>query len=218
MDEVVEKLVYMVRHGQSEANASAVFQGLHSPLSEIGQTQAQKIAERVGHLGCEALIASPLLRTKQTAEAITALTGIMPEYSDLFVERIKPARLNDTLHADQEANALWHEWEKSLSTQDMRIEDGENFDEIMTRADKALAFLQNRPEKSLIVVTHGYFLKTIVARVMLGTHMTPEAFKHFQMHTHTQNTGLTVLKYKDRFETPLSWHVWVYNDHAHLGE
>ncbi len=97
MDEVVEKLVYMVRHGQSEANASAVFQGLHSPLSEIGQTQAQKIAERVGHLGCEALIASPLLRTKQTAKAITALTGLVPEYSDLFKDTFETPR-------------TWHVW------------------------------------------------------------------------------------------------------------
>ncbi len=218
MNDVVEKVVYLVRHGQSEANAAAVFQGLHSPLSEVGQHQAQKIAQRVQHLGCEALIASPLVRTKQTAEAITAITGLVPEYSDLFVERIKPARLNDTLHTDEAATLLWHQREESLSTPSARIEDGENFDDIVVRADNALTFLQNRSEKSLVVVTHGYFLKTIAARVMLGSSMTPEAFKHFQRHTHTQNTGLTVLKYKSGFEIPLSWHVWIYNDHAHLGD
>lgn len=213
----IEKIVYLVRHGQSEANAAAVFQGLHSPLSEMGQQQAQKIAERVQHLACEALIASPLLRTKQTAEAITALTGLVPEYSNLFVERIKPLRLNDTLHSDDAANALWRQWEDSLSTPGMRVEDGENFDDIMQRADKALEFLQNHPQKVITVVTHGYFLKTLVARAMLGHTLTAETFGHFQQHTHTQNTGLTVLHYKTGFEMPLTWHVWIYNDHAHLG-
>lgn len=214
----IEKVVYLVRHGQSEANAAAVFQGLHSPLSEKGQNQAQKIAQRVQHLGCEVLIASPLLRTQQTAEAITEATGLGAEYSDLFVERIKPARLNDKLHTDEVANALWHEWEHSLYTPGTRVEDGENFDDIMTRADKALDFLQHRPEKSLVVVTHGYFLKTITARIMLGSSITPEAFGYFQKHTHTQNTGITVLHHKSGFEMPPSWHLWIYNDHAHLGE
>lgn len=213
----IEKIVYLVRHGQSEANVAPVFQGLHSPLSEVGQGQAQKIAQRVQHLECDALIASPLLRTKQTAEAITALTGLVPEYSDLFVERIKPARLNDTLHTDEVANALWRQWEDSLSTPGMRAEDGENFDDLMQRADKALDFLQNRPEKTITVVTHGYFLKALVARIILGNNLTADTFKHFQQHTHTQNTGVTVLHYKDSFEMPRAWHVWVYNDHAHLG-
>ena len=38
----------------------------------------------------------------------------------------------------------------------------------------------DRAESSIVVVTHGYFLRTIVARVLLGPALSGEAFQHFQ--------------------------------------
>lgn len=216
MNEQPEKIVYFVRHGQSEANVSPIFQSLDSPLNETGKNQAQKIAERIAKLSFETLIASPLARTKETAEAITAKTGKQPEYSDLFVERIKPTSLYGKPYEDERADALWQDWEKSLYTPDLRVEDGENFDDLISRADKALEFLQTRPEKDLVVVTHGYFLRTMIARVVLGDTLTPESFRSFHSKVLTENTGLTVIRYEQTWEG-VAWRLWIYNDHAHLG-
>lgn len=211
-----EKTVYFVRHGQSVGNVTPEFQKLESPLSEKGHEQSKRIAERAKHIEFETLICSPLARTRETCEPIAQATGKEPEYSDLFVERTKPTGLEGKLHTDEEAGRVWEDWNKSLYTSGLRVGDGENFDDLIERADKALAFLQNRPEKSLLVVTHGYFLRTIFARVLLGDALTGEAFKAFQSHIEMQNTGLSALKYGDRYEGP-GWHVWIYNDHAHLG-
>jgi broad specificity phosphatase PhoE len=56
---------------------------------------------------------------------------------------------------------VWRAWTQSLSTPGMRVEDGENYDDLLTRADAALALLHDRAESSIVVVTHGYFLRTI---------------------------------------------------------
>jgi ribonuclease H / adenosylcobalamin/alpha-ribazole phosphatase len=147
----IEKIVYFVRHGQSEDNVAPVFQSTNSPLSDKGQKQAESIARRVSKLSFDALIASPLQRSKQTAEAITKATNKEAEYSELFAERVKPTYINGKSHEDERANTLWREWEKSLYTTGMRAEDGENIDDILARADKALAFLRDRKEQSLMV-------------------------------------------------------------------
>ena len=205
----VEKIVYFVRHAQSEDNVAPVFQSPNSPLNEKGKRQAERIAECVTKLHFGALIASPFERAKQTAEAITRATGRNVEYSDLFVERIKPTYINGKPYTDEKADKLWREWEKSLYTSGARAEDGENFDDLLTRADKALAFLSDRREL-------GYFLRTIVARVLLGNALSGEAFRQLQKAAAMQNTGLTVLRYHGGFEEEPSWRLWIYNDHAHL--
>lgn len=221
MEKQLEKIVYFVRHGESEANISktskegVVFK-LNSSLTTKGKKQAVSIAERIGKLSFESLIVSPLARAKETAETIAKSTGKKPEYSDIFVERIKPARLDGKSRDDNETNVLWKDWQKSLVTPGLRVEDGENFDDLIARADKALDFLKNRPEKNIVVVTHGYFLRTIIIRVVLGNTLTPENFFNFHARAHTENTGLTVIKYGQTWEE-IAWQLSIYNDHAHLG-
>ncbi len=212
-----DKIVYLVRHGQSTDNIAPVFQAPDSPLNEIGRGQAEKIAERISKLSFEALISSPFQRAKETAEAIAEASYKKPEYSDLFVERGKPTSVNGQPYKDEKANIVWREWEKSLYTPSMRVEDGENFDDIVARADSALEFLKNRPERSLVVVTHGFFLRTIVARVLIGDSLSGELLRKFQKATRTENTGITVLQYQNAFEEEPAWRLWIYNDHSHLG-
>lgn len=218
MSDKPEKIIYLVRHGQSADNVAPVFQSPDSPLNEKGKKQAESIAQRVSKLSFDALIASPFERAKQTAEIITKATSKEAEYSKLFVERVKPTYINGKPYTDEKASTLWKEWEKSLYTPGLRAEDGENFDDLIARADKALAFLTNRAEQSLVVVTHGYFLRTIVARVLLGDLLSGEAFRNIQRTTAMENTGITVLQYRSGFEEKPVWRLWIYNDHAHLAD
>jgi probable phosphoglycerate mutase len=216
MNEIFEKIVYFVRHGQSEGNVSSVFQPLDSPLNNIGKKQVKKIAKRISRISFETLLASPLSRAKETAEAIAKVTGKQPKYSELFIERIKPTRILGKSWENQEIYTLWKKWEKSLYTPNLRAEDGENFDDLILRADRALNFLTVCPEKKLVVVTHGYFLRTIIARVVLGNALTPKAFRNFQSRMSVENTGLTVIKYKKEWNG-IAWRLWIYNDYSHLG-
>lgn len=217
-DPQTKKIVYFVRHGQSVDNIAPIFQSQNSPLSPVGREQAKIIAARVTGLSFETIVASPVRRAKETAEIIAKIVEKNPKYSDLFVERIKPSAIDGKPYEDSVANKIWRDWEKSLYTPGMRVADGENYDDLIMRADKALAFLKDQTEQSVVVVTHGYFLRTIVARVILGDLLTGEIFKNFQKIAHMENTGLTVLKYQSAFEEEPRWRLWIYNDHAHLAE
>jgi probable phosphoglycerate mutase len=214
----MEKTVYFVRHGQSVANASAIFQPPESPLSETGRWQAFCIARRVSGLCVQALLSSTLVRARETAEVIANATGLTPEYSELFVERIKPASINGKPFDDAAAQAVWTEWNKTLYTPGARVEDGENFDDLIARADAALAHLRARAETSIAVVTHGYFFRTVVARAVLGGMLSGEAFKRFQRVAGMENTGLAALRYREAGGEEPGWRVLFYNDHAHLSE
>ena len=212
----MKKLVYFVRHGESGGNVGTIYQPLDSPLNTKGKEQAAFIARRVLSLSFESMISSPLRRTKETAEIIAASVGKKIEFCDLFVERKKPTNLNGKPYTDNDANTLNLEWEKSLYTSGYRAEDGENFDEIVDRADEALEYLAKRPDSRLLVVTHGYFLRTILARILLGDTIDDATFKHFQSRIRSTNTGITVLEHDTDLPSP-SWRLLVWNDHAHLG-
>lgn len=212
-----QKIVYFVRHGESEDNTKPVFASPHSNLTSKGLKQAEYIAERMSKLSFEALISSPYPRAHETAQAIARATGREAELSNLFTERVKPTSIVGKSYEDLEAHAIAEEWKRSLQTPGMKIEDGENFDEIIARADAALAFLEARPEKSMVVVTHGYFLRTLVARAVFGELLSGEIHARFQKRNWIENAGLTALCYTDDTPAP-AWHLWVYNDHAHLAD
>lgn len=215
------KTIYLVRHGESEGNTSLTFQTRESLLTEKGREQAEFIAKRVEKLPIEAIIASPAVRTRVTAETIAARTKKTVDFSDLFVERrtmtqVWGRRINDPEIADIK-QVLFRFDEPNL-----RYSDEENFEDLKTRADAALSYLEKRPEDHICVVGHGLFTRILVARVLMGKEMTgPECLKIVNA-LRTRNTGLSVLHFKEHAgmgpEGPESnWQLLVWNDHAHLG-
>src|SRR4029450_8286333 len=65
------KVVYFVRHGQSEDNVAPVFQSPDSPLSAVGRHQAARMAARVATLAFDVLLASPYRRAHETATVMS---------------------------------------------------------------------------------------------------------------------------------------------------
>jgi broad specificity phosphatase PhoE len=215
------KEVYLVRHGESEANARTqqIYKGKNSPLTERGLEQAERIAKRVSKLSFDVLIASPWERAKQTAEAIARQTGKEIEFSELFTETRGPSSLIG-MPVGEEVGRRLQEWNATLFSNESRYEDGENFSDALSRAQAALAWLEARPESHIVVATHGLFLRLLMAAVLIGETLTPAQFRHFLSASKTDNTGITVLQYgpMQHHETDSSerWRVRVFNDHAHL--
>jgi 2,3-bisphosphoglycerate-dependent phosphoglycerate mutase len=212
------KIVYFVRHGQSDDNAAPIFQAYDSPLSVRGKHQAMALAERLKHLEFDVLISSPQLRAKQTAEYIAKATDKKIVISDLFVERTKPTSIAGKSYDDDQARAIWKDWESSLDTPDYRVEDGENYEDMIVRADKALSYLEERSESSFVVVSHGHFIRTVFARIMLGDGLNSTALRKFYERATLENTSITAFRYKEAYEEEFCWRLWAFNDHAHFAE
>ncbi len=75
-------MIYLIRHGQTEMNSVGRFQGrLDSPLTPLGEMQARRVGSRLAALAAErggdwAIEASPLGRTRRTAELISERLGL----------------------------------------------------------------------------------------------------------------------------------------------
>ncbi|MBD7985961.1 histidine phosphatase family protein [Sporosarcina sp. Sa2YVA2] len=77
-----------IRHGQSEADLIDVLEGRADyPLTELGQTQARKMADYIAEQYPPVLIlASPLKRASQTASILQEAIGCELKYDDDLME------------------------------------------------------------------------------------------------------------------------------------
>ncbi len=70
----------LVRHGETVWNADAVYRGRSEvPLSETGRWQSELAGQGLAGDGVTALLSSPLVRARETAQAIAEATGVAVE-------------------------------------------------------------------------------------------------------------------------------------------
>jgi len=206
------KRVYLVRHGQSESNVSGIAEGAECPLTPEGERQAAALADRFSRIDIDVIIASPYVRTKETARIVNEVLKKPLEYNDLFIEKRNPSEdigkkiynLEDTLASRHFTDP---HWKKS---------DEDNFSEIKARALAALIYLIERPEETVLVVTHGWFLRVLIATQLLGDALTVEEYAKIWRYFWTKNTGITLVEY-DPHNLNRGWRLITWNDHAHLG-
>jgi len=80
--------LFLIRHGQSDGNAEGRFGGHGpTPLSKLGEKQAQLTAKMLSREGITAIYSSDLLRAVQTAEALSRLVSIPVVQTSAFRER-----------------------------------------------------------------------------------------------------------------------------------
>lgn len=210
------KKIYLVRHGESDGNASGVYQNADTPLTKKGRVQAEFIAGRCEKFSIDFIVSSSMKRAVETAEIVNKKLNKPLKISDLFVERRRP-KAQIGLHKDSpEALAIDKALIENFTKLGARFSDEENFEDLKKRAGQALEFLKNQKEENILVVTHGLFLRMIMARVVFDDKLTGEDCNRIIRKFHTANTGLTVLGYDER-RSDSPWWLWVWNDHAHLG-
>jgi broad specificity phosphatase PhoE len=211
------KKLYLVRHGESEGNAGLFKQDSTSPLSKNGEKQIESVTERFKNILIDKIIASPQVRAKQTAEAIYKILNKSIEFSDLLIERKIPSLLigklrNDPVceETDEQIYSHFHdiEWKHS---------DEENFSDLKKRAIKLFKYIDTLKEENILLVTHGVFMKMVVAYALLGEDLTSQEFWNFFIKLEISNTGITVLKQTQYKKEKIRWNILTWNDHAHLG-
>jgi len=78
--------IYLVRHGQAVSGVDDLDPG----LAEVGHLQATAAAAWLAAANPGRLIVSPLKRTRETAEPISSLTGLLPELREEVAEVFAP--------------------------------------------------------------------------------------------------------------------------------
>ena len=84
---VVTTVTHLLRHGQTEHTPERRYSGRNDlPLSRTGRAEAEAAGVRAKELGIEVVVASPLRRTRETAELVAAALGLPVTYDDDLVE------------------------------------------------------------------------------------------------------------------------------------
>jgi ribonuclease H / adenosylcobalamin/alpha-ribazole phosphatase len=79
--------VLLLRHGQTAMTVQRRYAGITDvPLTDEGLAQAAAAAKRLADAGLDAIVSSPLRRTRQTAEEVGRLCGLAVEVDEGFRE------------------------------------------------------------------------------------------------------------------------------------
>lgn len=206
--------IYFIRHGETEFNAKKIHQHVNAELSEVGMRQAEFVAKRLMSIPIDAIFSSDSVRALQTTDVIAKAIGKEVITSELLKEIKRPSEIVGMHQDDPVSVAIRSQIREHFLDKDWHYADEENFFDAYDRAKKALAFVQARGKENVLVVTHGVFMKLLVATLMLGEELTPQIYLAFSDFLATRNTGITWCTQDEKSK----WHLVTWNDHAHLGD
>jgi probable phosphoglycerate mutase len=161
------RTVYIVRHGQTEWNVARRMQGHRdSPLTALGQIQADLHGRTLARqAGIDALIASPLGRTRATAALLNAHLSVPVRYEPVLMERDCGAWSGLTL--DEIECAYPDEWRaRGGDPYHHRPPAGENLVDMEVRVGGFLDELLSTGERNVALVTHGVMSRVIIKRLL----------------------------------------------------
>ena len=191
--------ILLIRHAETELNASRIVQFPDTPLNRRGLWQAKRLAARLSDVGVVQVISSDYLRARTTAEHICAVT-----HAPLTLDRQLRERNLGTLRG-----LPYTDIHKQVFQKDWELSTGENWTEFHQRI---ASFWYHLREVStsingrLALVTHGLVCKTIVREHLALTE--PAHPLHFP------NASVTIIK----AEPPWSVQVLASDTHLHSSE
>ncbi len=202
--------ILLIRHGESEGNASGVIQGrLDVGLTALGRQQAGQTAEALAYAEppIEGVVSSVLQRARMTADIIAERLGIPVELDEDLVE-YDHGELSG-LTRQQIGERFPHLSQSGIAvTRDgtwPSIPGEEGRDVLFARAQRALERLQ-ADGRNVAVVTHGGFINAACHAVLgLDYVNKPQGFR-------SGNAGVSEIRL-DRQGRPI---LHRHNDACHL--
>lgn len=176
----------LVRHGQSTANATGIWQGqLDFPLSELGRRQAAEAGRALRGVEISGAYTSPLSRAFETATTVAREAGFAGEVVPVkgLMER-KGGTLEGHTWEEQEARDPEFA-EKFLALPEEKrwtLVGAETDEEILSRFVEALTSIRagHEPGDRLLIVSHGGVMRALLRDlfgpgILPGTERAPNA-------------------------------------------
>ncbi|MEO6655607.1 MAG: histidine phosphatase family protein [Pyrinomonadaceae bacterium] len=201
--------LYLIRHGQSAGNAEGRFGGHGTtPLSELGQEQAQKTAKVLAKEGIQSIYSSDLLRAVQTAEPLANLLNMPIHKSSAFRER--HVGVLEGLTFDESREQFPNDYYALLNRNIHHIiTGGESYRQLLRRITAELRdILRNHNRERIAIFSHTgaicFLTLHLLGAIHRGTKTTPWLI--------TSNCGMN----RFEFRGPKNVRVLALNDTRHL--
>lgn len=180
--------LYLVRHGQSKANAAHIMQGakINRPLTEQGRAQALVAKDKLADMSFDQIYVSPLKRASETAELIVGSRSTITidprlvefDYGKWDGQSIEKL-VNDYPEYFKDASNFGNSWQ---------VSGGEKYSETYQRLLSFMNDLDLDASDNVLVVSHGMTIKLWVGLLLEIEH--PEriaepanaSFTHFSFY------------------------------------
>jgi broad specificity phosphatase PhoE len=163
--------ILMVRHGQSTANASTIWQGqMDFPLSDEGRRQAEAAGRALKGERLDAVYSSPLSRAFETARIIAREAGFSGEVfaMDDLMER-RGGILEGTTAAEREQRYpdLMRKWRLLPEEEGWAVVGAETDEDVLARFQRAISKIRGRhgAGERILVVSHGGVMRAFMRDV-----------------------------------------------------
>ena len=168
--------LYIVRHGQSHANVNKIISGhFDSPLTELGEAQAQTLGEKLRDIHFDAVFSSDLVRAKRTAELAQLERKLVVQTTTLLRERSFGSYEGKSHALFDEENKELLEMRKLLSKEEReKVAFGGTGESGTQLIGRLLLFLREvsvaYPGKTILIVTHGGMLQALLVHLGWSTY------------------------------------------------
>lgn len=149
--------LYLVRHGETDWNLARKIQGSTDiPLNDTGRAQAARTGQLLGRREWHAVVTSPLSRAAETAAIIARELGLP---APIVLDALSERNYGD-------AEGLTGDELSVRFPADAPVTGRESRSDVAARAIPALLSLaEKHPGESLIVVSHGGVIRTVLNEV-----------------------------------------------------
>ena len=198
----------LLRHGESVGNAEGYYQGQYDfPLTERGRAQTRRLISRWRADGTQfdQVIASPLIRARETAEMIAEALNVPVQFDPDWKER------NNGVLAGVKREIADQRYPKPdfFNPYENLGETGEGNFELFLRAGRAIQRILQMPPARYLIVSHGGTLNQAL-NVMMG--IAPQANGQ-GIQFRFGNTAISTFQYEPESHR---WVVLGINDFTHL--
>ena len=197
---MAERLI-LARHGDPDSDSLGKYLGSTDvALSDLGLRQADALANRMRISPPDYLVVSPMMRTRQTADAMAMPYDIIDSIREVDFGLWEHLPYGDIAKfSTQEDIEKW-----STFDMDFTFPDGENLGKFVQRVTTAADDLAAHPASTVMVMAHGGVLRFMITHLIGVPH---SSFWSFRI----DYASLTTIELSDGFGT-LACH----NDINHL--
>jgi phosphoserine phosphatase len=186
-----DKLIYLIRHGETDLNRQRIVQGsgVNSSLNEKGRAQGQAFFDRYQHIPFEAVITSNLKRTHETVQRFlqSGLTWKMTGDINEISWGTHEGRTG-TPKMIEEYEQMIAQWQ--AENYDAGLPEGETANQLAQRCQRFVNYIRVRPEKTLLVCSHGRAIRCLLTCFLQQPLTMMENYEH-------SNTGLFLIRQKN---------------------
>ena len=154
-----KRMIYMIRHGQTELNNAQVLQGRSDhPLNEAGIAQAETASAWFCSQGIcfDAVYSSPLSRAIQTAEIVAGTQQVIPD-ERLIEMDYGPYEGMDLTHPAPEVLTFFQDFTHNKAPEGM-----ESLSDVVARTGSFMDELMENASGNILISTHAIAMKGIL--------------------------------------------------------